>query len=99
MPEQDEPRIVYTAHTTPFSVYTNRVELNLTPWDVRMQIMEIVGKDGESLAIERHGSVVMSPLHAKALLRALESTIRKFEDRFGELDLAKLDEPVVEVQS
>jgi hypothetical protein len=98
MPEQDEQKIIFSDDAAPFSVYTNRVELNLNVWDVRMQIMEVVGKEGDQIVIKRHGTVVMTPLHAKALLRALDSTLHKYEDKFGEIDLSKL-ESAVEVHS
>jgi hypothetical protein len=95
MPQTDEKelKVSYIQGGEKFSVYTNRVALNLTIWDLRMQIMEIVGKDDDdSLLVKPHGTVTMSPLHGKALLRALESTIKQYEERFGEIDMSKLDQ-------
>lgn len=31
--------------------------------------------------------MVLSPQHAKALMRSLQGTVRRFEDRFGEITL------------
>jgi len=94
-PDEKTLKVSYIPDVEQFSVYTNRVELNLTIWDLRLQIMEIVGKDEDSnsLLIKHHGSVAMSPLHGKALLRALDSTIKQYEEKFGELDLSRLDQP------
>jgi hypothetical protein len=97
MPQADEQglNIEYLLDESHFSVYTNRVEINISTWDVRIKIMEILEKDGGALKIKKHGSVVMTPLHAKALLRALDSTLKQYEERFGEIDLGKIDKPLV----
>ncbi len=87
--------IEYVPTESRFSVYTNRVEITISTWDVRFKIMEILEKDGDTLRIKKHGDVVMAPLHAKALARALESTIKQYEEKFGEIDLAKHDNLVV----
>jgi len=73
-----------------FSIYCNSIQLGITPWDIRFQVMELIGREGDTATIIKHGSFVMSPTHAKALLEALQSTIRQFEEKFGEIDLARI---------
>jgi hypothetical protein len=34
----------------------------------------------------------MSPFHAKAMLEALQQTIRTYEEKFGEIDITKIQE-------
>jgi hypothetical protein len=52
--------------------------------------MEIVPpKDGAPLAMV-HGSVVMTPAHAKAFLTGLKQTIDVYEEKFGEIDVQRI---------
>jgi len=75
---------------TKFSVYCNSTEVLLSPWDMRINVMEnIPPKEGQAQLMV-HGSVVMSPVHAKALLQALAQTITLYEEKFGELDVQKI---------
>jgi hypothetical protein len=75
---------------TKFSVYSNTTEVMLGAWDIRVNFMEnIPPKDGK-VAVMVHGSIVMSPAHAKAFLAGLKQTIDLYEDKFGEIDLQKI---------
>jgi len=42
-----------------------------------------------------HARIVMTPQHAKLLLKALEDNIKKFESRFGEIKLHGLEQKKV----
>jgi hypothetical protein len=75
---------------TKFAVYSNMAEVLLGGWDIRINFMEIVPpKDGKGIATV-HGSVVMSPAHAKAFLSGLKQTIDMYEEKFGEIDLQRV---------
>jgi hypothetical protein len=81
-----------------FSLYSNRTQVVTGPWDIRFQFGEIVGNDGDSLLMVKHGSIVMSPGHAKAFLEVFQDTLKKYEERFGEIDVSRFrqeaqDEP------
>jgi hypothetical protein len=39
--------------------------------------------------------VISSPRHTKRLLRALENNVKRYEERFGEIEVSGDDEPVV----
>jgi len=42
--------------------------------------------------VKNHGTVVMAPAHAKAFLEALQTTVAIYEEKFGEIDLARIKE-------
>jgi hypothetical protein len=75
-----------------FLVYCNNSEMGLTPWDIRIKFMEVFDREGDNAVIRRHGTVVFSPQHAKAMLESLAETIRVYEEKFGEIDLARIKE-------
>lgn len=73
-----------------FSVYCNATEILASGWDVRINLMEnIPPQDGKPVMLV-HGSVVMSPVHAKAVLMALTKSIGQYEEKFGEIDAQKI---------
>jgi hypothetical protein len=39
-----------------------------------------------------HGSIVMSAIHAKALLKGLEKSISIYEEKFGDLDVQRVED-------
>jgi hypothetical protein len=71
-----------------FHVYANATEIGLSPWDVRINLMENTGTSGK-LELLVHGTVVMSAIHAKALLAALQQTLSVYEEKVSELDFKK----------
>lgn len=74
------------------TMYVNNVEMAFSAWDIRIQIGEVLGqKDGE-LVGKNLGTVVMAPAHAKAFLEALKTTMSLFEEKFGEIDMARIKE-------
>jgi hypothetical protein len=94
MPFDDQVTLktVFSEVEPPFLIYCNNSEMGLTPWDVRIKFMEVFDREGEAAVIRRHGTVVVSPQHAKAMLEALTETIRVYESKFGEIDLARIKE-------
>jgi hypothetical protein len=74
------------------SIYANSTEMGFTPWDIRFKLGEIVGLGSQSNSVQaKHiATVLMSPGHAKAVFEALERTIKLYEEKFGEIDLAKV---------
>jgi hypothetical protein len=73
-----------------FSIYCSAAEILLSGWDVRINFMENVPpQEGNPIAIV-HGSVVMSPVHAKGFLMGLSKAISQYEELFGELDAQKV---------
>ena len=70
-----------------FHVYCNQAEFALSPWDITLTVSEMTGREGNVLKAMRHGSIVMHPGHAKALLGALAQTVHTYESQFGKIDL------------
>jgi hypothetical protein len=77
-----------------FSIYCNNTELALSPWDVRIKIMEMLGAEGGVVELIVHGSLAMSPQHAKAFSEALQKTIQIYEDNFGPIDISRSQDQV-----
>ena len=74
-----------------FKVYVNNTEIGFTPWDIRLTLSEILGGDRAGIHVEKLGMLVMSPLHAKALLKALDTALSKYEGRFGKIELDRVE--------
>ena len=73
-----------------FSVYCNGTEFFMSGWDVRINFLENVPpQEGKPISVV-HGSIVMSPVHAKAFLHAFSNTLRQYEEQFGEIDAQKV---------
>lgn len=93
-PKPETPQAIYVDSEAYFSIYCNNTEMSVSPWDIRIKLMEIVGNEGKLPLIKGHGTVVMPPIHGKSLLTVLESTIQKYEDTFGSIDLTKVHEAI-----
>ena len=77
----------------PFLIYSNSTEMGITIWDIRIKLMSIFDKRDDKAIIRNHGTVIMTPAHAKAMLRALEETVQLYEAKFGPIDLARTKKP------
>jgi hypothetical protein len=92
-PSEKQPQPEWVGNETAFSIYINNTEMGLSAWDVRVKLGEILGqKDGGNLIVRNHGMIVMAPAHAKAFLEALQTTVSLYEEKFGEIDLARIKE-------
>ena len=63
-------------------VYCNSTKTSVTQWDIRATVGMTVDLDG-SPALKEMATIIMSPQHAKAVLRTLAETIQKYEAVFG----------------
>jgi hypothetical protein len=77
-----------------FTVYVNNTEVGFTPWDIRFKFREIMDSQGDQPIIKKHGTAVMAPAHAKVLAAALQQTISMYEEKFGNIETAKIMEVV-----
>lgn len=75
---------------TKFSIYCSATEIFLSGWDVRINLMENIPPMGGKPIMQVHGSVVMSPVHAKAFLQGLAKSLGQYEEKFGEIDVQKV---------
>jgi hypothetical protein len=83
----------------PFVIYCNSTEMTVTPWDIRIKLMEMYDAEGTTPIVRKHGVVVTSPMHAKAMLEALKTTIQKYEENFGTIDLERIQAVIKTVTS
>ena len=75
--------------SVPFpTFYTNNIQINHSLFDFSFLVMDRL--DQETFTIRAR--VLMSPIHAKALLNALQAQVSKYENVFGELKLPKKSE-------
>lgn len=66
-------------------IYSNGVQLSMSPWDIRMDFGQMM--DGEPKPeLQTDVTVLMSPSHAVAFLKALVSTVAKYENAFGPIN-------------
>lgn len=74
-----------TRADTYFSVYTNDLQLQTSPWDVRLIIGEILDPDTENniLNVKQLGEIRMSPQIAKSLTMFLAEQLKNYEASFG----------------
>lgn len=75
-----------------FRVYCNAIEFGYSPWDIRLIIKELVEARDQQTTFVTHGTIAMSPVHAKAALEALQKTVAIYEEKFGEIDISKIKE-------
>lgn len=66
-------------------VYSNNVNMATSNYDISFSFGEIVKVDAKELVTQERARVYMTLEHAKAFLHALNSTIKKYEDVFGEV--------------
>lgn len=75
------------------SIYANSMNAEATFSDVKIYFGEITEASQERLAIEDKVSIVMSPEHAKSVLKALGVAIKGYEDSFGPIRTVPGDNP------
>jgi hypothetical protein len=86
------PRFDDEEHT--LVMYCNSTEMSATPWDIRIKLMEMYDADGTTPLVKKHGVLITSPTHAKAMLEALKTTIQKYEEAFGIIDLERVQSAI-----
>lgn len=74
---------------TALSIYTNDVQVQTTPWDVRLILGEIaeVSADGAAVTIRQLGDVRLSLPLTKRLTLILIQQLKAFEERFGQIPM------------
>jgi hypothetical protein len=64
--------------------YTNLARISHSPADIVIDFAQILPGEGRALVQAR---VLMSPLSAKLLLRALQENLARYENSFGEINV------------
>ena len=63
--------------------YVNNTGLNASPFDVTLQLGQMIEATADRLVVRELARVIMSPQHAKALYSALGSIIATYEATIG----------------
>ena len=69
----------------PAGSYVNFLRVAIAPSEVHLAFGQIA--PGQAQAAQLLSTLVTTPLHAKQMLRALTSTIERYEEQFGEIPL------------
>ena len=70
-----------------FNVYSNHTGVMTSNYDFKFVFGSIESATDSGLIILEHGSVTMSPQHAKAFCSHLSNAIASYETSFGEIKL------------
>jgi hypothetical protein len=65
-------------------IYANLAMIVHSPTEIVMDFARIMPGMPKSKVLSR---IIMTPMHAKLLLKALEDNIKKFEKQFGEIKI------------
>jgi hypothetical protein len=72
-------------------LYANDTQIQVSPWDIRIQFGEIVDPpptaENPVLHIRAAGEVRMSPQHAKKVAAILDQQIQLYESRIGPIPM------------
>lgn len=80
--------------------YINNTRFGYTKWDIQMLCSQVsVTMDASGSPIEEIALITMSPSHAKAVLKALESNIKIYEEEYGEIVLPPEEEKAAPLAS
>jgi Protein of unknown function (DUF3467) len=70
-----------------FSIYTNDVQVQTSPWDMRLVLGESAPPEDatSAISIKQLGELRMSPQLAKQLIRIMLDQVKRYEERFGKI--------------
>lgn len=76
-----------TRSSTYATVYSNRVNVRIAQFDIALTIAQVVPGQTGAAVVEEHFTVMMSPHHFKALVRAATNSLNVWERTFGEVTI------------
>lgn len=81
-PQAKRPRIILPKDLEP--AYTNLVRISHTPSEVMLDFARLLPGDPGAKIVSR---VLVSPVSAKLLIKALTENLAKYESQFGEIKI------------
>lgn len=69
------------------AIYSNFVVLTHSPSEIVFDFARLLPRAPKAKV---HARVIMTPMNAKLLYKALEDNLTKFEERFGEINLTEM---------
>lgn len=68
----------------PSGTYANTVMISHNKYEVFFDFIQVMPHDARARVQQR---IVMTPTHAKMFLQALEENVRRYEDKFGDVEV------------
>lgn len=94
MPEQvpSKPEVVRRRSESFVSIYSNSLNVEANPWDFRLYFGDIekgepdpTGSYLAKIYVEDRVRIIMSPQHAKAMLKVLQDNVAQYEMQVGKI--------------
>ncbi len=79
----EQTRTVRTPPGGTPTVYSNQVQVVISPWDLRFIFAELEEATAEEMVVTERVRIAMSPAHARAFLELLSRQLDKYEGGFG----------------
>jgi len=77
-------------------VYSNLALISHSPQEMILDFARVMPGAPKTKVLAR---IIMTPAHAKMLLKALEDNLKKFENNFGEIKIKGLDQKNIGFQA
>lgn len=71
----------------PGAEYANAMQINHTKDEFQMMFLNLFGQSGKVT-----GKIITAPGHLKKMLVAMTDNLKKYEEKFGEIEEAKINE-------
>ena len=82
--QPNQRKIKLEMPSDPSGTYANTVMISHNKNEIFFDFIQMFPHDARAKVQER---IVMTPTHAKLLMNALQENIKRFEDRFGEIEV------------
>lgn len=77
-----------------FDIYSNHTAIMTTGFDIKLIFSTVLNASESELNVLQHGSVTLSPQHAKVFLRNLTRAVGDYEKNYGEIKYVdQIEEP------
>jgi hypothetical protein len=88
MPEIKPPEVIRRKGDSYVTFYANNAQIEANPWDLKLIFGEVekteMAPEGVAkIYVEDKARIVMSPQHAKALMKALQENLAQYEAQMG----------------
>ena len=88
MENQSQPNIeIKIADNIPGAEYANAMQVNHNKEEFQLMFLNLMGHSGKVVS-----KVISTPGHLKRIVAALQENLKKYEDKFGEIQEAKSEE-------
>ena len=86
-PNQPVKKEIKIADNIPGAEYANAMQINHNKDEFHMMYLNILGPSGRVSS-----KIITSPGHFKRMISAMQENLKKYEDQFGEIEVASAPE-------